>query len=159
MKIFTGILVLCGVSVGSYFLGVYSGAETVGSSQAAAEEKTLRWWGSTPDPEPEEAQGGFCWSCSEHAGSRGWSWMFGWGACPCHTGWTGACCDVSTKAVEGGWSEWSEPGECSDECGTGTATYTRTCDNPKPKVSTNPNNNNSAPIPSYRPPPAPPPTL
>jgi hypothetical protein len=40
---------------------------------------------------------------------------------------------VSTKAVEGGWSEWSEPGECSDECGTGTATYTRTCDNPKPK--------------------------
>merc|ERR1712202_54704 len=34
--------------------------------------------------------------------------------------------------VDGGVSEWSEWGECSEECGGGNQTRTRTCTNPTP---------------------------
>ena len=34
--------------------------------------------------------------------------------------------------MDGGWTNWSEPGECSTTCGSGQKVKTRSCTNPKP---------------------------
>ena len=34
--------------------------------------------------------------------------------------------------VDGNWGEWTEFGDCSEECGDGIQTRTRTCTNPEP---------------------------
>ncbi len=138
LKIITAIFAFAGCVGAAFVAGTSIAAGQVGASQHAAEErtKTALWSSSGRDDEEDETfggYGGFCWQCSENSGSRGWSWWFGWGACPCFSGWTGSCCDISTAAVDGGFSDWSNPGECSDKCGYGTATQTRTCTNPVPK--------------------------
>ncbi|XP_044750443.1 A disintegrin and metalloproteinase with thrombospondin motifs 12-like [Coccinella septempunctata] len=44
------------------------------------------------------------------------------------------CIEVGERpeAVNGGWSKWSNPTECSRTCGGGTSTASRECDNPTP---------------------------
>ena len=36
------------------------------------------------------------------------------------------------SAIDGGYTDWSKPSECSVTCGGGTQTLTRTCTNPPP---------------------------
>jgi len=43
----------------------------------------------------------YCSWC-QNAPSRGWSWLFGWGDCKCHDGWSGDCCD------EWSVSDWNQ---------------------------------------------------
>jgi hypothetical protein len=41
-------------------------------------------------------------------------------------------CAEEVDVVDGGWSEWSDPTECTASCGTGTYSKTRTCTAPAP---------------------------
>ncbi len=53
----------------------------------------------------------------------------------CSDQYTYICMCTSSLAtpVDGGWSDWSDPGGCSVACGDGTKTLTRICDNPEPQ--------------------------
>ncbi|GMI14195.1 hypothetical protein TrVE_jg9331 [Triparma verrucosa] len=136
LKIFTAICVVCGCIGAAFVAGATWASAEVGASQNAAEAKTIkaiRSSGSSGDFDDDVGYGGFCWKCSENSGTRGWSWWFGWGACPCHDGWKGACCDISMAAVDGSFGAWGAVGDCDAECGYGQATKTRQCDNPAPK--------------------------
>jgi hypothetical protein len=42
-------------------------------------------------------------------------------------------CNDSPCAIDGAWSEWSEVGDCSLECGGGLQQYIRKCDKPDPE--------------------------
>ena len=39
-------------------------------------------------------------------------------------------CNVLLCVVHGGWSDWTEWGQCSETCGEGLAERSRTCDSP-----------------------------
>jgi hypothetical protein len=39
------------------------------------------------------------------------------------------------SGYNGGYSAWSEPGECSQSCGGGVRVQSRTCTNPKPSLN------------------------
>jgi len=140
VKIITALLILLSISVTFFVMGVIWGASAAGSSQAAAGKQNLSNTLVTASYVQEQNEdnssfdyGGFCWRCASNSEGRGASWWFGWGACPCHSGYTGACCDISLEPVDGQFSEWSDFGECSEACGYGTAQQTRTCTNPPPK--------------------------
>jgi hemicentin len=42
--------------------------------------------------------------------------------------------DPNAKPIDGGWSDWSAPGNCSSACGPGLKLQTRTCNNPPPAL-------------------------